>query len=63
MKFKLLLKTKKISQHAVAQQLGVSQQLISRWVMGDCQPQLDKLLKLSEVLEVTIDEIVKSFQK
>lgn len=52
-------KEKNISQEELAQQLFVSRQAISKWENGDTTPDLDNLVKLSEILKVSLDELVK----
>lgn len=48
-----------LSQDALAERLGVSRQSISKWENDSSVPDLDKLVKLSEVFDVTLDELVK----
>lgn len=61
MLFKELLKEKSISQKELANKLNVSPQLITSWTKGRCQPQLDKLTNLSEILQVSIEDILNTF--
>ncbi len=53
-----LRKAKHISQSVIAEQLNVSQRTISHYENGTCQPSIEGLIKLSDLLEVTIDELV-----
>lgn len=48
-----------MSQDALAEQLGVSRQSVSKWETDASVPELDKLLKLSDLFEVSLDELVK----
>lgn len=48
-----------LSQEALAEQLGVSRQSVSRWETDASIPDLDKLVRLSEIFGVTLDELVK----
>lgn len=48
-----------MSQLALAEALGVSRQSISKWETDASVPELDKLVKLSELFGVTIDELIK----
>ena len=48
-----------LSQEALAEQLGVSRQSISKWETDSSIPDLDKLVRLSEIFGVTLDELVK----
>ena len=53
------LRTKKNwSQGNLADELGVSRQSVSKWETDTSVPELDKLLKLSELFGVTLDELV-----
>lgn len=46
------------SQNTLAEQLGVSRQSVSKWETNASVPDLDKLVRLSEVFQVTLDELV-----
>lgn len=48
-----------LSQEELAAELQVSRQSVSKWETGGSVPELDKLLRLSEVFGVTLDELVK----
>lgn len=48
-----------MSQLALSEELGVSRQSISKWETDASVPELDKLVKLSELFGVTIDELIK----
>ena len=44
-----------ISQMALAHQLGVSRQAVSRWESGDTTPSMDKLKALAKIYGVSLD--------
>lgn len=48
-----------MSQGDLAEKLNVSRQSVSKWETGASIPDLDKLIAMSEVFQVTIDELVK----
>lgn len=48
-----------LSQDALAERLGVSRQSISKWETDASIPDLDRLVRLSEIFGVTLDELVK----
>ena len=48
-----------MSQLELAERLGVSRQSISKWETDGSVPELDKLVKLSEVFSVSLDELVR----
>lgn len=53
------LRTKKgMSQGDLAEALDVSRQSISKWETGSSVPELDKLIKLSQLFGVTLDELI-----
>lgn len=47
------------SQEELADKLDVSRQTISKWEVGKAVPELDKLIKLAELFNITVDELVK----
>lgn len=49
---------RKLSQGDLAEALDVSRQSISKWETNSSVPELDKLIKLSELFDVTLDELV-----
>jgi len=51
---------KNLSQGELSELLEVSRQSVSKWENGAATPDLDKIIKLSEVFGITIDELVKS---
>ena len=54
-----LRKEKKLSQGDLAEQLSVSRQSVSKWENNSAVPDLDKLVKLSTIFGVSLDELVK----
>ena len=48
-----------LSQDSLAEAVGVSRQSVSKWELNASVPDLDKLMRLSEVFGVTLDELVK----
>ena len=49
---------KKLSQGDLADALGVSRQSVSKWETDASVPELDKLIKLSQLFGITLDELV-----
>ena len=49
---------KHLSQGDLAEALGVSRQSVSKWETDSSVPDLDKLVKLSRVFGVSLDELV-----
>ena len=44
-----------LSQEALAEELGVSRQAVSKWETGDAVPEISKLLSLAKTFDVTTD--------
>lgn len=59
MLLKELLKTKGVKQNWLASKIGVSQVTLSNWVKDKSNPSQKNLEKLSEVLNVSIKELIK----
>ncbi len=47
-----------LSQEQLAERIGVSRQAVSKWETGEAEPELRKLLLLSQVFGVTVDELL-----
>ena len=47
-----------ISQETLADKLSVSRQSVSKWEMDQAQPQIDKILQLCEIFNITADELI-----
>lgn len=47
------------SQECMAKILNVSQQAISKWEKGNCKPRVSTLKKLADLLNCTVDELLK----
>ena len=54
----ILRKSRGITQEELAQRLSVSPQAVSKWENGHTMPEVSILVELSEILGVTIDEIL-----
>ncbi|KOP77403.1 helix-turn-helix domain-containing protein [Priestia megaterium] len=55
-----LREAKKMSREELAQQMNVSRQAVYKWENDKGYPDIQNLLKLSEIYETTIDELIKS---
>ncbi len=53
-----LRKMKQLSQEALAEQIGVSRQTLSKYETGEALPDIEKCKRLAEVLDVTLDDLV-----
>lgn len=54
-----LRKAAGLSQEELGNKLNVARQTISKWELGETTPEMNKLEELSNLFEVTIDELVK----
>ena len=48
-----------LSQEEFANELNTTKQTISRWELDMCYPEIDKIVLMSEIFNVTIDSILK----
>ncbi len=53
-----LRKEMNLSQEALAEQIGVSRQAISKWERGEASPDIQNLAALAETFGLTIDEFI-----
>lgn len=51
-------KEKKLTQEELAEKLHISSKSISRWETGRCMPDISQLIPLSEILEVSVNELI-----
>ncbi len=52
-----------LSQLELAEKLEVSRQSVSKWETGQSVPDLDKLIKLSDLFGVSVDELVREGER
>ena len=50
----------KYNQEDIAEQLGVTKQTISNWEKGKRTPDIDSLVKLADIYQVTLDSLAGS---
>ena len=53
-----LRKQKGLSQEELASRLNVSRQTVSKWEVGDSTPDMEKLAAMSELFDVSLDQLV-----
>ena len=53
-----LRKQKGLSQEELANRLNVSRQTISKWEVGDSTPEMEKLIAISDMFGISLDELV-----
>lgn len=57
-----LRKQKGWSQEELGYKLDVSRQTISKWESGQSTPEMEKLVKLSEIFEISLDDLIKGIK-
>ncbi|MEG3040773.1 MAG: helix-turn-helix transcriptional regulator [Clostridium sp.] len=62
-KLQSLRKLKGMSQEKLAAQLAVSRQAISKWELGESNPDLENIIQISNFFEVTTDYLLKDEQE
>ena len=55
-----LRKAKDLTQEQLAEKLDVSRQSVSKWESGQATPDLDKIVEISAIFDVTTDYLLKS---
>ncbi|MBD5419707.1 MAG: helix-turn-helix transcriptional regulator [Bacteroides sp.] len=58
-RIKVMLVEKKCSNKWLAEQFGKEPATVSKWSTNTIQPSLDTLLKIAELLDVQIQELVR----
>ena len=53
-----LRKQKGLSQEELASKLNVSRQTVSKWEIGDSTPDMEKLIAISDLFNISLDELV-----
>ena len=54
-----LRKAAGLSQEELGNKLNVARQTVSKWELGETTPEMDKLVKMSEIFNISLDELVK----
>ena len=53
-----LRKQRGFSQEELANRLNVSRQTVSKWEIGESAPDMEKLVAISELFDISLDELV-----
>lgn len=58
-----LRKAKGLSQEGLANEIGVSRQAVSKWEAGQSSPDLDNIIALSSIFDVTTDYVLTGVEQ
>lgn len=58
-RIKVILAEKCLSNKWLAEQLGMGQATISKWVTNTSQPSLEQLLNIAQCLEVSVQDLIR----
>ena len=58
-KIQMLRKKEGLSQEGFAEKMGVSRQAVSKWELGVSKPDVDKILLMSKLFDVSCDYLLK----
>lgn len=58
-RIKVILADKNLQNKWLAEQLGRDQATVSKWVTNSSQPSLNMLIKIAQVLEVDIKDLIR----
>ena len=58
-RLKVVLAEKKITNRQLAEKLGKDEATISKWCTNNLQPNLEMLIKIAQVLEVEVQELMR----
>lgn len=58
-KIRLIRSKNRLSQEELADKLGVSRQTVSKWESGISYPEIEKLIAVSDMFDVSIDYLLK----
>ena len=59
-RIKVVLAEKKRTNKWLAEQLGKDPATVSKWCTNSCQPTLETLMKIANLLEVEIAELIRT---
>lgn len=58
-KIKVVLAEKNKSNKWLSDQLGVSPTTVSKWVTNTCQPPIETFIRIAQLLNVNLDDLVR----
>ena len=58
-RLRVIIAEKNLTNKWLSEQLGVGQATVSKWVQNNAQPNLEMLIKISKLLNVDINELIR----
>ena len=58
-RLRVVIAEKNLTNKWLSEQLGVGQATVSKWVHNNSQPNLEMLIKISKLLNIDIDELIR----
>lgn len=58
-RLKVVLAEKKVTNRLLAEKLGKDEATVSKWCTNNLQPNLETLIKMSEILGVEVQELIR----
>lgn len=58
-RLRVIIAEKKLTHKWLSEQFGVGQATISKWVQNNAQPNLEMLIRISQLLNVDINELIR----
>ena len=58
-RLRVVMAEKELSNMWLSENLGVSQATVSKWVTNFSQPSLEMLIKISKLLEVDVNDLIR----
>lgn len=59
-RIKVVLAEKKRTNKWLAEQLNCAPTTVSKWCTNNCQPPIETFIKIAELLEVSLDELIRT---
>lgn len=57
---KIFRKKSGYTQEQIAEKIGVTRQTVAKWENGDAMPDIENIIALADVYEVTVDSLVRN---
>ena len=58
-RLRVIIAEKNLTNKWLSEQLGVGQTTVSKWVQNNAQPNLEMLIKISKVLNVDVNDLIR----